>query len=87
MKLELTLPTEKEQSEQERKDYCASVSSIFPILEKDIKEEMYKELVKTYTGAENFNAVLRGQGIMEGMAILLEHWTLANSEHIAPKVD
>jgi hypothetical protein len=87
MKIEFTLPTEKALSEAERKGYCASISAIFPILEKDIKEKMGEELVKTYTEADDFNKVLRGQGILEGMAMLLEHWRLANLEHQEPKVD
>jgi hypothetical protein len=81
MKLELQLPTEKPQSETEHKEYCGLIFSVFPQLEKDIKEMMYEELVKTYTESDNFNKVLRGQGILEGMAILLEKWRLAFVEH------
>ena len=87
MKLELQLPQEKPQSETEYKAYCSLIFSVFPQLEKDIKEMMYEELVKTYTESDNFNKVLRGQGILEGMAILLEKWRLAFMEHQAPKVD
>lgn len=87
MKLTLELPETKEQGEAERKEYCGAIFALFPRIEKDIKEKMYEELVKTYTEADDFNKVLRGQGIMEGMAILLEHWRLANLEHQEPKVD
>lgn len=83
MKLELELPDKKEQTEQERRDYCASVFAIFPRIEQDIKSTMYEQLVSTYTEADNWDKILKGQGIMEGMAVLLEKWSLANSEHIA----
>lgn len=92
MNLTLELPREKEQSEQERKDYCAAIFAIYPRLERDVKEKMYEELVKTYsinagtskTREEIVLATIRGNGIMEGMAILLESWQQANTEHQSP---
>ena len=89
MRLELSYNAEKEQTEQERKSYCASISSIFPLIEKDIKAKMYEQLIKTYSigvGLAEDKAkveleVVRGNGIMEGMAVLLSHWELANAEH------
>ena len=88
MKLTLEFPEEKLITEQERKDYCNAIFAIFPRLEKDIKEEMYRQLIHTYSEsiatsplseAQRFE-IIRGNGIMEGMAILLEKWRVAKSE-------
>ena len=91
MKIDLQIPESKELTEVERKDYCASIFAIFPRLEKDIKEKMYEQLITTYTESigttrtreERDFEVVRGNGIMEGMAVLLEHWSLASAEHQA----
>lgn len=93
--IELTPPEEKILSPSEQKDYNAAIFAVFPRLEANIKEEMFKELVKTYTlavgSAKSVNevalATARGSGIIEGMALLLEKWRLAQLEHQAPKVD
>ena len=90
MKLELNY-TKEEMSENERKNYCASVFAIFPIIEKDIKAKMYEQLINTYSVAvgstrnkeERDFEIVRGNGIMEGMAVLLEKWEQASNEHIA----
>ena len=88
MKLNLDFPEEKLITEQERRDYCTAIFAIFPRLEKDIKEEMYKQLITTYSESigtsktketRDFETI-RGNGIMEGMAILLEKWQVAKSE-------
>ena len=92
MKLELTLPEEKEQTEKQRKAYCGSIFAVFPVIEKDIRTKMYEELIKTYsigvgtakTKEERDFEIIRGNGIMEGMAILLETWSQANVEHQSP---
>ena len=86
--LELKLPEEKILSETEKKSYCASIFAVFPIIEKDIKSKMYEELVNTYTisvgTAKTINevalATARGSGKIEGMALLLELWSLASLE-------
>ena len=88
MKLTLEFPEEKLITEQERKDYCTAIFAVFPRLEKDIKEEMYKQLITTYsegigkskTKEERDFEIVRGNGIMEGMAILLDKWQVAKSE-------
>lgn len=79
----LELSKKEEMSETERKDYCGAIFAIFPRLEKDIQEMMYEKLVETYTEADNWDKVLKGQGIMEGMAILLTKWETASNEHKA----
>jgi hypothetical protein len=83
MKITLELPDEKELSETDRKAYCAAIFAIFPRIEKDIRKFMYEQLVSTYTEATNWDKILKGQGILEGMAILLDQWQKANNEHIA----
>ena len=88
MIVDIKQPEEKILTEAERRDYNAAIFAVFPRLEKDIKEEMFKELVKTYTEsvgtAKTINevalATARGSGIIEGMAILLEKWRLAQLE-------
>ena|SRR3990167_201597 len=73
----------KEMTEQERKEYCASISAVFPRIEKDIRKLMYEQLVETYTGADSWDKVLEGRGRLDGMAYLLEHWKSAHMENIA----
>lgn len=75
------IENEKEQSGQERKEYCASISAVFPRLEKDIKRLLYEQLIKTSMQAETWEQVLVGRGVFAGMEILLEHWKLAHAEH------
>ena len=95
MIVDIKQPEEKILSEAERRDYNAAIFAVFPRLEKDIKEEMFKELIKTYTEsvgtAKSINetalATARGSGVVEGMAILLEMWRLAQLEHQAPQKD
>lgn len=87
MKLELNLPEEKPMSDEDRKAYVASVSAVFPRLEKDIKIKMYEHLVDTYTNSDEWDKVLRGQGILEGMAILLEHWRGVHMEQEEKTID
>lgn len=89
MKLTLGLPEKKEQSKQEHKEYCAAIFAVFPRLEKDIREEMYAQLVSIYsvgiatskTKEERDFEIVRGNGILEGMAILLDKWEKAQAEH------
>lgn len=91
MKLTLELPKEKEQTEEERATYCSAIFAIFPRLESDIKEKMYEQLITTYSigvgmtknKEERDFEIVRGNGIMEGMAILLESWRQAEAEHRA----
>ena len=71
----------KEQGEEERAAYCASISAVFPRLEKDIKKFLYQQLIKTSMQSETWEQVLVGRGVFAGMEILLEHWQKANAEH------
>lgn len=82
LKIELQLPTEKQLDESEIKAHNAAIFAVFPRLEKVIKEKMYEQLIQTYsenvgvakTREEIVLTTVRGNGIMEGMAILLEKW-------------
>jgi tRNA U54 and U55 pseudouridine synthase Pus10 len=90
MKLILELPKIQEQTETERRAYCADIFAVFPRLEKDIKAKMFEQLISTYstgiatsrTREDRDYEILRGNGIMEGMAALLELWKEASDEHV-----
>jgi len=81
MKIELTTQ-HKELNDEEQKGYDASISAVFPRLEEDIKLEMYERLVQGYTQAQQWDDVLKCQGEMEGMAVLLEKWRTAHNAHM-----
>ena|SRR3990167_7370086 len=72
---------EAEMSESERKDYCASISAVFPRLEKDIKKFLQEQLLFCSNSAENWDQVLFGRGTFNGMDLLLQHWKVAHIEH------
>ena len=81
---------DKEQTEQDRKEYCATISAVFPRLEKDIKKFLHAQLIKTSMQAETWEHTLVGRGVFAGMELLLEHWEKANTEHLEhgkPKED
>lgn len=91
--IELKQPEDKVLTEAERKNYNGQIFAVFPLLEADIKEAMFKQLIETYTisvgTAKSINeialATARGSGIMEGMALLLTKWEQAQLEHQSPK--
>lgn len=73
---------EEEMPEQERREYCATIHAVFPRLEKDIKKFLAKQLLFVSNKSENWEQVLVGRGAFGGMDLLLEHWRIANQEHI-----
>ena len=89
MKLELVLPKEENLDEDKVKAHNAAIFAVWPRLEKTIKEKMYEQLIQTYsenvgmakTREEIVLATVRGNGILEGMAILLEKWRLDAQAH------
>lgn len=91
MKIELQIPEVKEIDEQERKAHNAAIFAVFPRIEAEIKSKMYEQLVNTYsenvavakTREEIVLATVRGNGIMEGMALLLEKWQADAKAHEA----
>lgn len=79
--VELEDVEEKEQSEGDRKAYCAAIAAVFPRIEKDIKRFLQEQLVNTSLRSETWEQLLVGRGVFGGMEILLEHWKKANTEH------
>lgn len=90
MKVDFIQPTQKEQTEIERKDYCAAIFAVFPRIKKDIQEKISEHLIANHSIADNvitneqeIKRVIRGQGIIEGMAQLLELWASVAGEYEA----
>ena len=73
---------DEEMTEAERRDYCAAISAVFPRIEKDIKKLLYAQLMYSSNQAEDWEKVIFGRGTFNGLAILLESWRQANSEHL-----
>ena len=74
---------EKEMSETETKDYNASISAVFPRLEKDIKALLHEQLMFIANQADTWDRVVFGRGTFNGMDILLEKWKSAHIAHAA----
>ena len=82
MKLELEIPKSEALDEKERKAHNAAIFAVFPRIERDIKDKMYEQLIQTYsenvgmakTREEIVLATIRGNGIMEGLGLILEKW-------------
>lgn len=87
--LDLSDIDEKSMNVDERRTYCASMSAAWPILEKDMKKFMHKQLMFAVNQAESWEQVLVGRGAFAGMELLFEHWQAAVQEHLAglPKED
>lgn len=90
-KLELSLPENKQPDETEIKAHNSAIFAVFPRIEKSIKEKMYEQLINTYsenvgtakTREEVIMTTVRGNGILEGMAILLEGFRASSQAHEA----
>ena len=74
---------EKEMSESETKDYNASISAVFPRLEKDIKKFLHEQLIFMANKSENWSQVVFGRGTYNGIDLLLNHWRQAHTAHTA----
>jgi hypothetical protein len=72
---------EKEMSKTERESYCAQIFAVFPILEKDIKQMLFQQLMFSSNNAENWEQVVFGRGTFNGMDLLLEKWKKASLEY------
>lgn len=91
MNIQLELPKEDKLDEAARKAHNAAIFAVFPRLEKEIKAKMYEQLILTYsenvgsakTREEIVMTTVRGNGIIEGMAILLEKWKIDAGAHEA----
>jgi hypothetical protein len=78
---------EKQETEAERRNYCGAIYAVFPILEKDIKRMLYKQLLFANNNSENWDQVLFSRGTFNGMSLLLEQWKQASTEHKIPNDD
>jgi len=78
---------DEEMDEVERGEYIASISAVYPRLEKDIKKFLHAQLMFSSNNAENWDQVIFGRGAFNGMDLLLKHWEKAHFEHSAKAVD
>lgn len=74
---------DKEMSEGERKEYCATISAVFPRLEKEIKKFLHAQLMFSANQAEDWDKVVFGRGTYNGIDLLYQHWKTAHVEHTA----
>lgn len=89
MKIELVIPTEKQLDETEIKAHNSAIFAVFPRIEREIKAKMYEQLIQTYsenvgntkTREEVIMTTVRGNGIMEGLAIILESFRASAFAH------
>ena len=72
----------KEESEAERKEYCAAISGAWPKIEKDLKELMVAQLMYSSNEAEDFEKVVFGRGTFNGLSLIYEKLKQANAEHM-----
>lgn len=73
---------QKEQSEQERKDYCAAIHAVFPRLERDLKWFLYHQTVFVAKESESWEHVAFGRGGIDALTQLLNHWRMAHQEFL-----
>ena len=78
---------EKEESENERKEYCSVISAVYPRLEKDMKKFLHEQLLFISNHAQNWEQVLFARGTYNGIDLLLEHWRKAHVESMAQGPD
>lgn len=81
--LDLSDLPKEDMTESERKEYCASISGIYPRLEKDMKKLLHEQLMFISNSAENWDQVIFGRGTFNGIDLLLNHWKRASDEHTA----
>ena len=72
---------DKDQTEDEHKEYVAAISAVFPRLEKDITKLINIQLLLTFQTADDMDKIALGQGNVNGMTMLLEYWRKAFIEH------
>ena len=79
---EVIIGKSKEETESERKDYCAAICAVWPRLEKDLKELMVAQLMYSSNQAEDWEKVIFGRGGFNGLSLVFEKWKAANAEHL-----
>lgn len=75
------IEADEEMTEEERKDYCAAISAVFPRIEKDIKKFLHVQLMYSANQAEDWEKVIFGRGTFNGLALLLAYWGKAHLEY------
>ncbi len=78
---------EKEESEAERRAYCAAIFAIWPRLEKDLKKMMYEQLIFSSNESEDWFQTILGRGTFNGLSLAFERWKVASAEHEAVAKD
>lgn len=73
---------DRDMTPQERRDYCAALFAVFPRLEKDIRRFIFHQVLFIAKEAGSYEHVTFGRGVVEGLAMALDHWKLASDEHI-----
>lgn len=81
--IDLSDVEERDQTPEERKEYCGIISASFPTLEKDIKALLHAQLLYASNQAEDWDKVIFARGTFNGMSLLLEKWRQAHMEHHA----
>ena len=71
----------EEMSEAETKEYNASISAVFPRLEKDIKKFLYEQILFAVNQSNSWEQVIFARGTYNGMNLLLHHWRNAFNQH------
>lgn len=77
----------KEESEQDRRDYCAAIFAIFPRLKKDLYQAMSEQWDFTMNKAEIWEQSLLGRGGFSMADVLLKKWETAANEYVAKSKD
>ena len=78
---DVALGTEKDMTETERANYGAQISSIFSVLDKDMKKLMYEQLMYASNEAETWERVIFARGTFNGICQLHELWKKAAAEY------
>jgi hypothetical protein len=73
----------EEMSENERAEYCAAISAVWPRILKDIKKFQYEQLMFAMNESQIWEQVLMARGTFNGFDLLREHWLIAHNEHVA----
>jgi len=81
--IDLSDMEEKDETENEHKEYVAAISAVFPRLEKDIKRFLHEQLMFIANQATDMNQISFGRGTFNGMDLLLSHWKKAFNEQNA----
>lgn len=76
------LDDEQPMTEAERNEYCSSIASIFPRIEKDIKRFLFKQIMFNSNLSATWEEVLTGRGVFAGQEMLLDYWRSVNQEYL-----